>query len=418
MSSRVVILPLPALAAAAPLDHVEAVTIVRVVIERVMRGDLPGVPSAHVIRLSESGTLHVEGPIAADGSDVRRAVQLLEVLLAGPDSPRRVPGALRLIIGRALGTLDLPPYPALASLAEALSRFAAIDPVECFHRIVSSRPAAADVPAGPDTAEPDLTITVSDIRRARRATGVPLSEISRRCQVPPHLLRELEWGYLVNWPTSHVGRRLIAAYARAAGLDEQLVIGAVWPLLTESVLMRSATAATPPIPAASAEIVIEPAVVPDDVPWGTLVRIERAASRAPSTMRRVVAALTIPALLAIGAAPALWHTAAHGDPHGLTTAPPRIAPTPIPEAQPPVREPSVMIATPTTTEAPVSAVIVRQSLPRTAQPAPVKVKRTSSSTKAAQSQKASRDRGPKKWGAWVLNKMGVRIVTNTEEQNP
>jgi len=326
---------------------------------------------------------------------------------------------LRLIIGRALGTLDLPPYPSLDSLAEALSRFAAIDPVECFQHIVSSRPGAAEVPSLPDAPEPALTITVSDIRRARRAAGVPLAEISRRCDVPPHLLRQLEWGYLLNWPTSHVGRRLIAAYARAAGLDEQLVIGVVWPLLMESGLRRSAMPA-PAVAAPRADIVIEPAMVAD-VPSGTLVRIARVAPRAPSTMRRVVAALTIPALLAIGAAPALWHAGAHHDGRVQATAPPpHVAAAPMPEAQPPVRDPSVMIATaPVRADAPVSAVIVRQSLSRAQPPAPVKVKRSASpAPKAAHAPQKATRRGPRKWGSWVLNKMGVKVVSNTEQQNP
>ena len=369
MLSRIKILPLPALAAAAPLDHVEAVTIVREVADRVVRGELPGVPSAHVIRLSETGMLHVEGPIAADGSDVRRAVQLLEALLANPGSPARLPGALRLVIGRALGTLDLPPYPSLATLSEALVRFSAVDAPECFHRIVSSRPGAADVPTETGSPAQELTITVSDIRRARRATGVPLSEISRRCEVPVHLLRQLEWGYLCNWPESHVGRRLIAGYARASGLDEQLVMGAVWPLMTDSAMGRHASPAQPVAPP---DIVVEPEIV-TDVRTATLVRIERGAPRRGSTMQRVIATLTIPALLAIGAAPALWHAGArHNSAAQLTPPPAPRAPAPVREAQPSVADTTVMIATPTPTAgAPVSAVIIRQSLPRAAQEDPV-----------------------------------------------
>ena len=418
MLSRVAILPLPALAATAPLDHLEAVTIVREVVNRVIRGELPGVPSAHVIRLSETGMLHVEGPIAADGSDVRRAAQLLEVLLASPGSPPRIPGALRLMIGRALGTLDLPPYPSLASLCEALSRFAAVDAAQCFQRIVTSRPGAKDVPTEIDTPIRDVTITISDIRRARRATGVPLSQIARRCDVPLHLLRQLEWGYLFNWPKSHVGRRLIASYARAAGLDEQLVMAAVWPLLTDSAIGRHAIPAGSPV--TPPDIIVEPEMV-TDVATGTLARIERVAPRTPSTMRRVVALLTIPALLAIGAAPALWHAGAHrGSSAPITPPVTSIVPAPVPAVQPAVRDTSVMIAPQTPTSgAPVRAIIVRQSLPGPAQAEPVKVKRPRISSKAPQGRhKASRDKGPRKWGVWVLNKMGVRIVNTTEQQNP
>jgi hypothetical protein len=413
-------LPLPALAAAAPLDHVEAATIVREVLQRVMRGELPGVPSAHVIRLSESGALNVEGPIAADGSDVRRAVHLLETLLSGPDSPRRIPGALRLIVARGLGTLDLPPYPSLATFADALSRFAAIDPRECFHRIVANRPGASvDEPAGEPMVDV-LAITVSDIRRARRATGVSLSEIARRCDLPVHLLRQLEWGYLENWPPSHVGRRLIVSYARAAGLDERLVMEAVWPLLAESVLTRGSLAldeSSAPRPV----IVVELAEVSETTP-GALVRIGPVVQRG-SNMRRVVAALTIPALLAIGAAPAFWRSAARRDAQPpapasearTVEAPPRPAPR-VP------RETGVVIATPTTFAAPVKTggVIVREPAPRPRQATAMKSRRSTppaaASSRPSQARaKASRDKGPRKWGVWVLNKMGVRIVT-TEEQ--
>ena len=77
--------------------------------------------------------------------------------------------------------MDLPPYPSLDSFADALSRFAARDPEECFRQIVANRPDAPDdgtAAAEVVTPARDLTITVSDIRRARRATGMPLSEIS------------------------------------------------------------------------------------------------------------------------------------------------------------------------------------------------------------------------------------------------
>jgi len=413
-------LPLPALAAAAPLDHVEAATIVREVLQRVMRGELPGVPSAHVIRLSESGALNVEGPIAADGSDVRRAVHLLETLLSGPDSPRRIPGALRLMVARGLGTLDLPAYPSLATFADALARFAAIDARECFHRIVANRPgASADEPAAEPMVDV-LAITVSDIRRARRATGVSLSEIARRSDLPVHLLRQLEWGYLQNWPPSHVGRRLIVSYARAAGLDERLVMEAVWPLLAESVLTRGSLALDES-PAPCPVIVVEPAEVIETTP-GALVWIGPVMQRG-SNMRRVVAALTIPALLAIGAAPAFWRSAARRDPQppapaseARTVEAPPLRPAPrVP------RETAVVIATPTTFAAPVrtGGVIVREPAPRPPQPTGMKSRRSTppaaASSRPQARAKASREKGPRKWGVWVLNKMGVRIVT-TEEQ--
>jgi hypothetical protein len=323
MSTRVSPVPLTDLAAGAPLHHVEAVTIVRDVALRVSRGELPGIPSAHVIRLCSSGEISVEGPIAADGSAVRRAAHLLDTLLPHVDArTMHVPGALRVIVARALGILDLPAYPSLDSFADALSRFAAEDAPRCIRELVAGRLPAPDasaeratplaVPASGEIVDRILEITVSDIRRARRATGVRLSDISRRCQIPVRLLRELEWGYLKNWPAAHTGRRLMISYARSAGLDEELVTRAVWPLLAEAVRGREPLAvAVHESPLPPPPIVIDVSAVPRDyrgVDEGTsmsLARIEPLA-RPRRNHRRVVAALTIPALLAIGIAPALW----------------------------------------------------------------------------------------------------------------
>lgn len=316
MSTRLSTVPLSDLAAGSPLQFVEAVTIVREVALRVARGELPGVPSAHVIRLCSSGDLVAEGPIAAGGSAVRRAAHLLETLLPGFEaaSQLRVPGALRLIVARALGTLDLPPYGSVESFAEALARFSAEDPRRCIQELVDGRLRAADVHA--DEAPPpqpseqiaacDLAITISDIRRARRATGVPLAEISRRCRVPARLLRELEWGYLENWPASHTGRRLILNYARAAGLDEQLVAGAVWPLLTASMDRRAPVAVEElPLPPLPIVIDITRESRSAEATTTSLARIEPVRPRRWDS-RRIIAALSIPALLALGIAPGLW----------------------------------------------------------------------------------------------------------------
>jgi hypothetical protein len=425
--------PLPELAAAAPLDHIEAVTIVREVARRVARGEFPGVPSAHVIRLSASGALSTEGPIAADAFAVRRAGQLLEALLPAFDAQVRVPGALRLIVARALGTMDLPPYPSLDSFADALSRFAARDAVECFCQVVANRPETADAEAPVEgvAAVADSMITVSDIRRARRATGVSLAEISRRSSVPRHLLRELEWGYFDNWPASHVGRRLIISYARAAGLDEQLVTRTVWPLLAESVRSRGALRLEklPSLP-----IVVDVAPSEPERPAAvmstSLARIEPAVQRRWGA-RRVVAVLAIPALLAIGAAPAMWeHSAARREAPQRTTSAPSA-----PVARPPVRAaevqpaapesavsaPEVMIAPQTAQGTPVrtSGVIVRQAAYRVPHAAPVKVKRrpvVKSSNTSQLRRGSTGSKGPRKWGVWVLNKVGVRIVSTDEQQ--
>jgi hypothetical protein len=413
------------LAAAAPLDPIEAVTIVREVVQRVIEHELPGVPSAHVIRLSPSGgVVIIEGPIAAHGSAVRRAAQLLEALLPPFDARVRVPGALRLLVARALGTLDLPPYPSLESFAEALSRFAAIDPGECLRQVVASRPEQPHtVIADEVAATHEATITVSDIRRARRTTGVSLSDISRRCQVPMQLLRELEWGYLANWPASQMGRRLLTSYARAAGLDEELVIRTVWPLLAEWVQARGALATEEPAPLTVVDVPVEPARRSTST---SLARIEPVLARRWDA-RRIVAMLTIPALLAIGAAPALWqqHSAARREAQSQTTAPAaRVVPPPMmkPEGQPAASQTDVMLAVPAPTRQPVptSGSTVRQASYRAPQQVVTKNKRAAAAKSAKGPQvrrSVSRSKGPRKWGVWVLNKVGVRIVSTEQHPN-
>src|SRR5687768_9322373 len=88
----------------------EAATIVRELVLQVARGEVAGVPSSQVIRLSGSGTVSIEGPVGADGPSVKRAAQLLDSLLPSMDgdeaSHSRVPGGLRLVVARAIGSLD------------------------------------------------------------------------------------------------------------------------------------------------------------------------------------------------------------------------------------------------------------------------------------------------------------------------
>jgi hypothetical protein len=320
-------------AAGVTTTYVEAVTIVRDVVLRASRGDLPGVPSAHVIRVSGSGLVSVEGPVAADDQAVRRAAHLLEAMLPGFDAPAdlRVPGALRLVVARALGTLDLPPYKTLEELADALSRFASPDLQATVRHLMDRRAASvlAQVPpasedpvppapilelaeaedaedrgaASPVRLEPrDTALTISDIRRARRATGLTLAQISERSRISQRLLVELEWGYLRNWPASYFGRTQLVRYAQAAGLDDHLVIRTVWPLLEESVRERRAG-----VLVASEVVALEDES--SDVIVETDPPVERQWGR-----KRYLAALAIPALLAIGIAPALWERSARA--HG------------------------------------------------------------------------------------------------------
>lgn len=367
---------------AIPLRPVEAVTIVRELALRVVRGEIPGVPSVHVIRLCHSGVISVEGPVAADDHDVARAAHLLETLLPSFDAGGRVPGALRLILARALGTLDLPPYSSLQDFADTLSRFAAVDPEHCVRMLLSNRAERLALPPqrrddAPETptalipADDDRAITISDIRRARRATGLTLADIADRIQIAAGLLCELEWGYLDNWPASPAVRRDIVSYARAAGLDERLVVRTVWPLFERSLEARGSALGAR---ALAPHVVVEAVPVDDDEhddgesgaadnvvdadnPAGLATIIDRddyaaAAMVYPAVIaehsrRRsgIVAAFVIPALIAIGLAPAAWQHFTHsGAAASLISAaklprvdlPPSLLHNPVDQARPAV----------------------------------------------------------------------------------
>ena len=295
----------------------DAATIAREVASRTARGDLPGIPSAHVIRLDEEGEIHIEGPVAS-GRDVERAARLVEGLLPPLDAPTdiRVPGALRLVIARALRILDLPPFESLEALTDALGRFAVDDPRTVVLNLAAawrsatrgSDPADLFVDVEDDSAslaylpavEPEQ-LTISDIRRARRATRLTLSEVAERSRIPVELLREFEWGYLANWPSGFYGRTQVVRYARAAGLDERIVVRVALPLLEQwdsAPALEKQPELTPPV-----EVVLTPvAEVPTElvhVGPQLLTVATRRRPRAPW-----IAAVAIPALIAVGIIPA------------------------------------------------------------------------------------------------------------------
>jgi cytoskeletal protein RodZ len=278
---------------------------------RVSLGVLPGIPSPHVVRFTVDGEILVEGPVAA-GRSVDRAARLLDTMLPGFDAPPefRASGALRLVMARAAGTLDVPAYRTLDAFAAALERFSAPDPTEVIRTLGASWAAAVDLaeretPAADEEPAADETITVSDLRRARRTTGLSLREIAERTRIPISLLRELEWGYFANWPSGHYARTQLVRYARAAGLDDQVVIRAVLPEFA-AVGRHLDTSQSED---RAAEAVITSLVA---VPAGRALQpVEDERRRRPS---RWLAALAIPALVAIGLVPAMWNEAAEEAP--------------------------------------------------------------------------------------------------------
>jgi hypothetical protein len=250
MPSRVSISEL--LAAGVRIRPAEAAAIVAEVCSRITQGALRGVPSIHVLRVTESGELCADGPITAHRATVSRAAQLLDDLMAPPDAAPefRAPGPMRLALLRARGSVDLPPFTGLDGFAAAIARFAPADRATAMRELYARWENAAPVEepveeADTEPAEPAPAslvpvrasgtelreLTISDIRRARRATGMTLREVADRSRIPPALLRELEWGYLWNWPGGLYGRTQLVRYARAANLDERLVVDVAWPML-------------------------------------------------------------------------------------------------------------------------------------------------------------------------------------------
>ena len=294
---------LAALAAAGlRLRPIEAVTLVRTLALEVEQGALPGVPSAHVIRLSTAGAITVEGPVGASGRPVVRAAQLLSSLLGSPSRLSAQLPPLHQIVGEALDE-DSSRFVTLRSFIDALAPFAADDAIVVV-RELTSRWAEAVRAAGPDgssarvdvvrnTAEDTAPATVSDVRRARRDTGLSLREVASRSRIPIALLRQLEWGYMRNWPAGRYGRAELIRYARAARLDEQFVLDAIGSLIPVEAqrgvpfprAARSAMALASDGPAIE---IIEPTFAADEVLFEPEQEGRRVAARSGTAARAAV----------------------------------------------------------------------------------------------------------------------------------
>ncbi len=217
------------------LRPAEAASVVAELCRQHTLEEIPGLPSPGIIRVTRDGQVLARGPIPKEEASVSRAGQLLDDLLPGADAPAeyRASGGLRLVVARAIGTLDLPPYASLDEFRAALARFSGPDPVAT-RRDLFRRWAEAQGTPAPTVAAP---LTISDIRRARRATGLSLDYLSDLADVPMARLRELEWGYVRHWRADAEARARVQRYARAAGLDEDLVLSIAWPLIIENAAM-------------------------------------------------------------------------------------------------------------------------------------------------------------------------------------
>jgi hypothetical protein len=233
MTNRVSLAELAA--ADVQLRPAEAVAIVAEICRQFTSGHLRGIPSPGIIRLTADGDIVAQGPMTTEDAGVWRAVHLLNDLLPDVEAPAayRANGGLRLVMARALRTLDLPPYETLDEFRTALVRFAEPDLSMTVRRLFR----AWDTRRNGGSAVVARALTISDIRRARRATGLSLDDLAGAADVPAARLRELEWGYLRNWRADDEGRAEVVRYARAAGLDEQVVLSIVWPMLEQAPTM-------------------------------------------------------------------------------------------------------------------------------------------------------------------------------------
>jgi len=312
----------------------EAVAILREVCRQYAQGALRGIPNSTVIRLTAAGEVFVEGPVNPDQDPVRAAAALLGDLLPGFDTPTgfKVPGGLRLVLARASRAIDLPPFADVAEFCAALERFASADLPATVRRLYE----ACTSPAG---AAPARETTISDIRRARRATGLSLDDVAQAAGVPAAKLRELEWGYMRNWRADDESRDALGRYARAAGLDGQLVASVAWPLIESAAddfaaidrhrdLEPAMVAGPPPVatetwalvPKASATLVRFASPAPPGRVRGVLARHRRAAI--------AIAAALLLAVLSI----VIWSQQPHSSAVMADAAPPPTDERPVPVA--------------------------------------------------------------------------------------
>lgn len=238
MTSRVSLTELAA--AGIRLRPAEAATLVAEICRQQRAGQLRGIPSAGVIRITRDGDVVAEGPVTTNQDVVRCAAHLLNALVGGFEAPPeyRASGALQLVIARALRTLDLPSYETLDEFCAALDRFATLDvhaaARDLFKDWIRTRMPREAIAA---------PLTISDVRRARRATGLMLQDIAAVAGVPAARLRDLEWGDVRQWRADAEGRDQVTRYARAAGLDEQLVLSIAWPMIEDAFARADAAGA-------------------------------------------------------------------------------------------------------------------------------------------------------------------------------
>jgi hypothetical protein len=172
------------------LRPAEAVAIVGEICRQRAARVLPGLPSVGVIRLTPHGEITIEGPVPAGEDAIARAAQLLAALLPDFDAPAeyRASGALRLVIARGLGTLDLPPFSSLEDFCAALVRFSSLDARETVASLVDAwnHARAAALPAIPaPVADATPVAAVDPFERALLKDSAPAHVPAADLGAPP-----------------------------------------------------------------------------------------------------------------------------------------------------------------------------------------------------------------------------------------
>lgn len=240
-----------------------------------------GIPALSGVRLTEDGSVVVEGCAAVSGGrDAAEYARLLNQML-----PQRAPGALRLAIARAVGGGELPSFASADDFFDIVQRFIEGEPrdiIGSLWREARRRSVASGAPED-----------ISDVRRARRASKVPLAQIAELTSLPLAILRQIEWGDFREWRNSHWAARAASEYAEAAGLDVDRVTAIIERERQEQLGLLSndsirALPAAPPTPGRSRRwhwVAVAAALVVGGV-GATLVPLGERRELMPSTLRR------------------------------------------------------------------------------------------------------------------------------------
>ena len=215
--------PLDAVAATVPVTSLQSATIVSeisVKLERWIDAKNPAtvvVPAIQDVSILQDGSVWWCRGHAVPAASVVPVLGALLALLVDDTDAHRAPAGLLYVVARATDPRHLVPFSDLGEFRRTLGRYASPRPKVAMDALVARYAVACSglPPLG-------LQSTISDVRRLRRASGVPLAQIAADTMIPLSLLRELEWGVFTHWSLEHA-RGAIDLYAERAGLNGDAV---------------------------------------------------------------------------------------------------------------------------------------------------------------------------------------------------